>query len=92
MRELSLRNRAEKEARAILRNLALGRLGSVLLAATLVQLKMNEVLKIPPWRQTLRAILRKKEKRVRKESAAMEGSSVPRSSSTEPRSLLEAEA
>ncbi|KAJ5251367.1 hypothetical protein N7489_001777 [Penicillium chrysogenum] len=31
----------------------------------------------------------KKEKRVRKESAAMEGSSVPRSSSTEPRSLLE---
>ncbi|KAJ6185432.1 hypothetical protein N7519_006733 [Penicillium mononematosum] len=50
MHELSLRNRAEKEARAI---------------------------------------LRKKEKRVRKESAAMEGSSVPRSSSTEPRSLLE---
>ncbi|CAG7963237.1 unnamed protein product [Penicillium nalgiovense] len=50
MRELSLRNRAEKEARTI---------------------------------------LRKKEKRVRKESAAMEESSVPRSSSTEPRPLLE---
>jgi structure-specific endonuclease subunit SLX1 len=50
MRELSLRNRGDKEARAV---------------------------------------LRRKEKRVRKESAAMEGSSVPRSSSTEPRSLLE---
>jgi structure-specific endonuclease subunit SLX1 len=50
MRELSLRNRAEKAARAI---------------------------------------LRKKEKRVRKESAATEASSGPRSSSIEPRSLPE---
>ncbi|CAI7652200.1 unnamed protein product [Penicillium glandicola] len=50
MRELSVRNRAEKEARAI---------------------------------------LRKKEKRVRKECAAMETSSGPRSSSIEPRSLPE---
>ncbi|KAJ5512178.1 Zinc finger FYVE/PHD-type [Penicillium fimorum] len=50
MRELSFRNRAEKEARAI---------------------------------------IRKKEKRARKESAAMEASSGPRSSSIEPRSLPE---
>ncbi|KAJ5365863.1 Zinc finger FYVE/PHD-type [Penicillium concentricum] len=50
MRELSFRNRAEKEARAI---------------------------------------LKKKEKRVRKESAAIEASSGPRSSSIEPRSLPE---
>ncbi|CAI7629835.1 unnamed protein product, partial [Penicillium crustosum] len=50
MRELSFRNRAEKEARAI---------------------------------------LRKKEKRVRKESAAVDASSGTRSSSIEPRSMLE---
>ena len=50
MRELSFRNRSEKEARAI---------------------------------------LRKKEKRVRKESAAVEASAGPRSSSIEPRSMLE---
>lgn len=50
MRELSFRNRAEKEARAI---------------------------------------LKKKEKRVRKESAAVDASSRTRSSSIEPRSMLE---